>query len=370
MRANRFLTGALAASALVGHVIYPVTVWAASRMRRAVEVPPVPLVWPGVSVVIPAYLEAGVIGAKIANVQANGYAGDLEVLVVADGDPRSAEAARTAGATVVLLEERGGKAQALNRGIPQSANEIIVLTDANNSLEPGAIEKLVRWFSSPEVGAVAGEKLEGAGGELAYWRFESWIKRSEASLGTTLGLDAGFCAVRRSAWRPIPDDISNDDFWLALDVMDRGLRVAYEPSAVVREDSIGSLALSWERRTRVVAGGLWIMWRKRHLLSPRRGLVSAEIWGHKLWRSSGGPASHLALLVIAVFHLSGSTMARLFLLGHAAAVTAIVAEEKGVRLPLPGRVAAQALYLQVVALGGLARFLRGDRVLRWSKPSR
>jgi glycosyltransferase involved in cell wall biosynthesis len=320
--------------------------------------------------VVPAYLESGVIGSKVRNTLAHGYPGTLEVLVVADGDPETAEVARAAGARVLALSQRRGKSQAINAGVAAANHELIVLTDANSRLVDGAVAYLVRWLLAPGVGAVAGEKLEGAGGELAYWRFESWIKRNEARLGSTIGLDGALCGVRRSIWRPIPADVSTDDLWIALDVMESGHRVAYEPRAVVLEESIGDLSLSWERRTRIVGAGLWVLWRKRRLLDPRAGLVSAEVWGHRAWRYTGGPLSHLALLALAVRSARRSRVSQSFLVGHAVAAVGIGAQARGAWLPMPIRVGAQVLFLQAVAFGGLLRFLQRDRALTWKKPAR
>lgn len=366
---NRRVVGALLASCLTGHILYPSLLHAAARTRPRRAVTP-PESWPGVTMLVPAYLEAGVIAKKVADVLASGYQGELEVLVVADGDPDTAAVAEQAGARVLLLPERRGKSQALNAGVAAASHDLIVMSDANSELAPGSIAHLVTALLADGVGAVAGEKLEGKGGELAYWKFEAWLKGNEDRLGTTLGLDGGLCAVRRSAWQPIPPDISNDDFWIALDLMDRGYSVAYEPRALVTESSIGSLDLSWERRTRVVAGGLWVMWRKRHLLGPQRGFVAAQLWGHKLWRTTLGPLSHVVLLVAAIATARRSGWSRFFLAGHAVAGAALVAQENGRRVPLPARIPALVLYLQGVALGGTLRFLRGDRVLRWNKPAR
>ncbi|MFB9377491.1 glycosyltransferase [Kineococcus gynurae] len=366
---------ALGVSAAVGHVIYPLALDAVARRRRPAPVA-VPAAWPPVTVLVPAYLEAGVIADKIDNIAKNGYQGEVETLVVADGDAETARVAEAAGARVLHLTERHGKSQALNKGMAAASHELVVISDANSELEYDAIGYLVSALLPEHNGAVAGEKLEGTGGELAYWRFESWIKRNEARLGTTLGLDGGLFAIRRSAYEPIPTDISNDDFWIALDLMERGWHVGYEPRAQMREETIGSLKLSWERRTRVLGGGLWVMWRKRAMLGPasvldsRRRAVATQVWGHKLWRSTVGPLSHAALLGVALASARRSRTARLFLAGHAVAGAALVAQQHDRPVPLPGRIAAQVLYLQIVAFGGMRRCLRGDRVLRWDKPAR
>jgi biofilm PGA synthesis N-glycosyltransferase PgaC len=372
MMSKRTLSTLLAFSAGAGHVLYPLFLRvAAPRERPAVrEDTPPRNEWPPITVLVPAYLESGVIASKIADIRGNRYPGDVEILVVADGDPVTAAAASTTGARVLLLAERGGKSQALNHGMAAASHEYVVFTDANNRLGVDALRHLTRRLMEPGVGAVAGEKLEGDGGELAYWRFESWIKRQEDLLGTTLGLDGGLCAVRRSSWRPIPEGISNDDLWIALDLMDRRIAVAYEPRAAVREEAVGTLRLSWERRTRVLGGSLFVFWRKRSLLHPRRGFVSAQLWGHKLWRSTFGPLSHVALIAVALSSVRSSTAARLFVAGHLGAAASLGLQEAGRPLPVLARVVAQILYLQLVALGGIARFVRRDRVVKWDKPAR
>jgi cellulose synthase/poly-beta-1,6-N-acetylglucosamine synthase-like glycosyltransferase len=364
------MIGVLGASAVAGHLLYPAALAARSRGRR-IEPPADPSTWPPVTVVVPAYLEAGVIAAKVSDILTNGYGGPLEVLVVADGDAETAAAAEGAGARVLYLVERGGKAQALNAGLAAAEHDIVVLSDANNQLDPGSIGRLVRWFQDSGTGAVAGEKVEGDdSGELLYWRFEAWLKRHEAALGTTIGVDGALCAVRRELWRDIPPDISTDDLWLALDVGEQGYRVAYEPAAVVRERSIGSAPLQWERRTRVLGAGLWVMWRKRHLLSARHPLLAFEVLGHRLWRSTLGPISHAVLLAWAVASSPRSRVAALFAGGHLLAVGGWFATARGRRVPRVLSAAGQVVFLQAVAFGGMRRFMRGDRVVRWSKPAR
>jgi poly-beta-1,6-N-acetyl-D-glucosamine synthase len=359
---------ALGASTLVGHVGYPVVLGALTRVRRLrPEIRRSEAVAgfaPPITVLVPAYLERGVIADKVRNLRGTGYPGPLRILVVADGDAETAAAAGAAGAEVLLLPQRLGKAQAVNAGVAAAETEIVVFTDANSVLEAGALEALVAPFQGRLVGAVAGDKQEGERGERSYWRFSHRLKSMEDELGSTLGLDGGLAAVRRSAWRPIPADISNDDYWIALDLMERGYAVRYAPDALMTEESIGGLGRVWERRTRVLGGSLYVAWRKRHLLRPDAGLVSLEMWGHKVWRSTVGPLCHVGLLVLAVPAARRSWIARVFLAGHAYGVLTIL------RPRLPASALGQVLFLQAIALGGMLRVARGDRMLQWRKPAR
>ena len=60
--------------------------------------PAAPGASPALTVLVPAFREAGVIVDKVDDLRANGYPGPLEVVVIADGDPQTAEAAKRAGA--------------------------------------------------------------------------------------------------------------------------------------------------------------------------------------------------------------------------------------------------------------------------------
>lgn len=360
--------GLLAGVASFGHVLYPG--WLAFRTHGKNDpLPPHPETWPGVTVVIPAYRERVVIAAKVADVLANGYPGPLEVLVVAD-DAETVEAARKTRAEVIVSAERAGKASAVNRGLERAEHEVVVLTDANTSLEPGTLAALVRWFEDRSVGAVAGEKRVLDREEGRYWRFESWLKRRESRLGSTIGLVGELAALRREACRPIPTDLIVDDLWLALDLSAAGDRIVYEPAAVATENGNAKLSDEWERRTRNVAGALDAIWRRRDLLVPGKAPITPQIWGHRLARLAFGPVAHLVLLALAVRSAPRSRTAALFCAVHVSAAVALARKQSGARLTLPESLLAQLLFLQGVGLRGTVRWLSGDHSGIWRKEER
>ena len=358
----------LGATASVGHVLYPLWLAAVTRSRPA-PVPPTPRAWPGVTVVVPAYLESGVIAAKVRNLEENGYPGTLDVIVVAS-DPDTSAAVRPTSARLSESPTRLGKPEALNRGVEAALHPIVVLTDANAMLKPGAIASLVRWFSLPGVDAVAGEKrILGEDEERFYWKFESWLKLLEWRRGTTIGIDGGLVAVRREAYRPMPTYVTMDDIWLALDVVEHGGKIAYEPNARVLEDPAPPEA-DWERRTRVVACTHEVLWRRRRLLLPGRSDVTPMLWGHRVIRTSFGPLAHLLLLLMAVASARRSRLAQLFVAAHAGGLFAVVRVRRGAETGFVERLAAHVLYLQAVGIGGTVRYLRRDRSALWRKVPR
>ena len=358
----------LAALAGTGHVVYPAFLHLRTR-RLPDESPGAAGQLPPLTVVVPAYREESVIAAKVADIRTNGYSGSVHVLVVAD-DPPTAEAATATGATVISDGQRYGKAMALNRAMGAATTDLVVLTDANTSLRPGSLEAMVAWFSDPTIGAVAGEKSVRAGGEGSYWQFESWLKRREARTGSTFALVGELVAVRRAVFRPLPPDLAVEDLWLALDVLEQGSRIVYEPRARAEEDASTSWRDDWERRTRVVSGVLDVLYRRRRLLAPSRGMLAVQLWGHRLVRSTLGPLAHLVLLLGALRAFPRSAAARLFVVAHLVGAAFAVRTQRGLAWHPLERLVGQAVLLQVVGLGGLIRYLRGDRPALWPKPPR
>jgi Glycosyltransferase like family 2 len=366
MRARTAGLAILLGIAGFGHVLYPA--WLALRGRGSgLQPPPEDDAWPGVTVLVPAYRERNVIEDKVSNALETGYRGSLEVIVIPE-DPDTAAVASRTRAKVLPYVGRLGKPGALNRGVEAAAHPIVVITDANTQLEAGAVEALARWFADPAVGAVTGKKH--VVGEGFYWRFESWLKQRESDLDTTISLDGALAAFRRDEYEPLPADLVVDDLWLALDSIEAGRRVVYEPTAVSREGTSGAWSAEWERRTRIVGGTLDVLWRRRHLLSPFSSKVAIHLWGHKLVRSSFGPIAHLLLLGAAVGSARRSRLAQGFVALHALAGLTFVRDRQRKHLKRGERFLLQVFFLQAAALGGTARFLRRDLKAQWKKGER
>ena len=89
---------------------------------------------------------------------------------------------------VKLLEffPRRGKIATINEGLKSVDSEIVVFSDANTFLEPGAIRALVQNFADEKVGAVSGdvaligERASLGRSEDLYYRYERWVQRAES----------------------------------------------------------------------------------------------------------------------------------------------------------------------------------------------
>ncbi|WP_234406955.1 glycosyltransferase family 2 protein [Limnothrix sp. PR1529] len=105
---------------------------------------------PRVAVLIPAHNEAASIGTTIQAIQPQLQPGD-RLLVVADNcTDATAELARSAGADVAerFNTEQRGKGYALDFGVrvlAQEPPEVVVIVDADCTLEPGSLDRLGQW---------------------------------------------------------------------------------------------------------------------------------------------------------------------------------------------------------------------------------
>ena len=103
----------------------------------------------------------------------------------------------------LLRVEHGGKCAALNAAIPQSKNEILLLTDVRQVVAPDSLQAMIDCFADPTVGAVSGELLirEGERHDEAdtglYWRFETWIRKKLSAIDSIFGATGPFYSLRR-----------------------------------------------------------------------------------------------------------------------------------------------------------------------------
>ena len=250
---------------------------------------------PRVTLLITAYNEQEVIAAKLENSLALDYPPDrFQILVAADGcDDRTVEIVRSFAPRRVELSydpARRGKMAAINRAMPLVRHEILVFSDANNFYEASTLWELVKPFSDPVVGAVAGSKRivkeDSVLGEAdsLYWRYESFIKKQETRLGSCTGVSGEVFAIRRGLFESPPDTVINDDFFLALSIIRKGFRLIYAPGACSRETVSLDERDEIVRRTRIIAGRYQIMGMSIGRLPYRQPLIVWQIFSHKFLR--------------------------------------------------------------------------------------
>jgi len=318
------------------YVGYPalLVVWAKVKTRRpqpqsAIRNPE----RPSVSIVIAARNEARHLPARIDNLLALDYPADRrQIVVVSDGstDDTLAVLSRYRGVVTVVDAPARGKAAALNLGVARATGELLVFADARQMFAPDAVRALVAPFADRSIGGVTGELLldceaaEVAGrragterrgapgdrrsnrrgtdrrepgrdrrGRIAstiadgvglYWRYEKQLRRLESTVGSTLGATGAIYALRRSLYRPLPDDTILDDVLAPMRAVLAGYRVVFNQHAYAFDRAAVDADAEQRRKIRTLAGNVQILGLEPRLLVPFVNPVWLQYVSHKLGR--------------------------------------------------------------------------------------
>jgi cellulose synthase/poly-beta-1,6-N-acetylglucosamine synthase-like glycosyltransferase len=285
------------AAVVYAYAVYPIALWSLSRLFGQRERPPrlADDQLPPITLLIAAYNEADVIGARVRNARAMDYPAEkLRIVVASDGssDGTVEVVSSFAACNVQLLDykQRRGKSSVLNSAMAEVGTHIVLLSDANTDIAPSAARNLVRWFRDPAVGAVCGrlvlvDAATGRNADGLYWRYETFLKKAEAKLGALLGSNGAIYAIRRDLYVPIPANTIVDDFVIPLLAKLRsGCRIVYDCDAVATEETAPDVKAEFRRRARIGAGGfqaIALLWR---LMSPRWGWLAFAFVSHKVLR--------------------------------------------------------------------------------------
>jgi cellulose synthase/poly-beta-1,6-N-acetylglucosamine synthase-like glycosyltransferase len=275
------------------YIGYPVVLMAVAQLfpRRITAVP----IEPTVCLFITANDEEAVIEAKLRNALELDYPRDrLDIVVASDGsvDRTNAIVERFAGEGVrlIALSPRRGKIAAINSGMSAVTTEIVVFSDANTFLEPGALRALVRNFADPRVGGVSGDvRLEGeraafGRSEDLYYRYERALQHAESLVGSMVGADGALYAIRRRLLVPAAEDTILDDMAIPMAVVRAGQRVVFEPSALAHERGSDSAREEFARKSRVIAGAVQFLARHDSAVPVRNPQVVLTLLSHKILR--------------------------------------------------------------------------------------
>jgi len=354
------------------------------------------LITPSVTLIIPAYNEELVIGKKIENsLQLDYPADNLQILVTDDGsDDRTKEIVEGYQGRKIEISSstlRSGKLNAINRAIKQARGEIIVISDATAMYDPDAMRKLVAPFADPQVGIAAGAHFilpgDGALGDTEglYWKYEAFVTRHETMIGSCTGISGANMAIRREVFESPPANIITEDFYMAMRMIKRGLRVVFVTDARCYERVSPTAQEEMERRTRIVAGRFQSMSMAGNILPWNNLLVVWQVFSHKFSRPMV-PFLMVAALAANIFTVvwpSGNTnMQLLFLSGPYNWIILFfqclfyLIAMIGNKWKISGKI-GKLFYIPVYlvngnisAMSGFIRFLRGTQTTRWHRVTR
>jgi cellulose synthase/poly-beta-1,6-N-acetylglucosamine synthase-like glycosyltransferase len=281
-------------------------------------------VHPRVAVVIPAWNEAAVIGRTLERLMRLEYPRErLRVYVVDDASTDDTPAllramqAEYPGRVFALRRERGGegKAHTINHGLRQlhaeGWYEAVMVIDADVIFTPGSLRRMARHLADPEVGAATAYIKEGSRPANYMNRFIAYeyitaqaaARRALNVLGVQACLAGGAQLIRRESLRAAGGEIDTstlaEDTVTTFRIQLAGMRVVFEPHAIVWAEEPRGVDGLWKQRLRWARGNIQVTRLFRGVwFHPRRvgglGRVSfALIW--------------FSVLLMPIFLISAST---------------------------------------------------------------
>lgn len=330
---------------------------------------------PSVSLVVAAYREEAVIGAKVANALALDWPRDrLEIIVAVDGGAQpdadaTAARARAAGADIVLELPRGGKVRAQDAAVASASGDLLAFSDANALWDRRALRALSAAFDDPLVGYACGRVSfvndGGTNQEGLYWRYDLWLRAHESALASVTAGNGAIYAVRPEAYVHV-DAIMGHDLSFPFTLVKRGWRAVYAPGATATEKMVPSNEGEWARKRRMMSHA-WPIVVRGGMLSPRGypPLYALMIASHRILRYAT-PLLHVLALVSALALVSRGGIYRAAV---AAQVALLAAAAAGGRVPARPLLVARYYVLTTAALAaGLYDWLRHGTPAGWEAP--
>jgi cellulose synthase/poly-beta-1,6-N-acetylglucosamine synthase-like glycosyltransferase len=243
---------------------------------------------PSVTVLIPAHNEESVIVQTVTSVLLSDLE-DIHVIVVDDGSSdHTLELLQSNfgnNACVRIIHQvNRGKAAALNNALSHAQTDIVVTIDADTEVEPDAIRKLVRHFSIPAVGAVAGNvKVGNRSKWLTRWQALEYItsqnmeKRAFDLLNCITVVPGALGAWRKQAIEAaggITADTVAEDADLTIAIRRLGWRVTYDEDAIAWTEAPETPTVLIRQRFRWTFGTLQSFWKHSStLFRPKYGTL-------------------------------------------------------------------------------------------------
>ena len=353
---------------------------------------------PSVSIAIAAFNEEKSIDKKIKNCLELDYSKEkLEIIIVSDASSDRTDeivsSYRSNGVKLLRMSERKGKTAAQNHAASLAKNEILVFSDATTIYRKDAIRKLVRNFEDLRVGCVGGEEHfiashdgiaslamlarndEGAvprNDDIVheagfFWKYERFLRQKESEFNTLIGVSGCIFAIRKELYELLEDSLI-EDFALPLIVASKGYKVICEREAVAYEKAAANTKAELSRKTRIVTGGINVLYRMRHLLNPfRYPLLSFQLISHKVFRWLA-PVFMLSAFISNMYLMNSNTF--FFAIGLCQIVFYALAFAghfiRNYRFtPKLIKIAYHFCIMNFAAFFGILQFLKGKRRVVW-----
>ncbi|MGB7342236.1 MAG: glycosyltransferase family 2 protein [Phototrophicaceae bacterium] len=336
---------------------------------------------PSVTILIPTYNEIDVIRRKIENSLALEYPKDKLTIIIVDDDSNDGtkEVIAEYEPDVILInkEVRSGKMQSVNIGMARADSDIVILSDASPDYEPHSITALMSQFRHPDIGVVVGtlavwdEEKSVAKSAGLYWKYEAALRKWESRTGNTVAVHGNMFAIRRELFRPMTGQTINDEFSIAMEVIQQGYHVVYEPSAISYDHASTHMEDEFKRRVRINAGRYQALFDAGYLSGMPTFDDTFRLFSHKLLR----PLAPILMILVLISNILLVALVPNWLYGillfgqfifYDLALLGWILSKRQIKIRVLN-IFYFFVSTNIAALFGFWRWMRGSQAVTWQK---
>ena len=200
------------------------------------------------SIIIASYNEANNLKKCLDSIRKLDYPIEKYEIIVVDNNStdNTQEILEKFHEVICLLEEKKGASCARNKGIKYAKNDILVFIDADSTVSPDFLSKILPPFDNPEIGGIGGEIRPRSSGNI----FSEYLG---LSLFMTLhrygkqrsikGYPSCNLAVRKNIVHSGFDSelLRGQDKDICYKIVKAGYKIIFQPGAIVYHDNPDSL---------------------------------------------------------------------------------------------------------------------------------
>jgi cellulose synthase/poly-beta-1,6-N-acetylglucosamine synthase-like glycosyltransferase len=242
------------------------------------------------TLLITAWKEPETVKQNLENVlrpESKNLLSEMEILLVAPDQETYQAAQETVNSFGFegfryIQDQKAGKPAALNLGIRNAKGEIIIAMDGDVIIAKDSLQPLVEYLNNSKYGAVSGRPVSAdlKTSLLGYWGnlladaiHSKRLKNMQQ--GYSYFVSGYLYAFVNFKNLQIPADTLSDDAWISLEIMRRGMEIAYSPNSLVYVKYPKTLK-DWYKQKRRSAGGymqLSSFYKNRKFNLPKRSLL-------------------------------------------------------------------------------------------------
>ena len=200
--------------------------------------------------------------------------------------------------------EKKGKPNAINKILDLAKSGIIIMTDGDVYIEPGATTRLIIHFKDKKTGIVAGHPLplkpKGISG--LWMQLSCDILHEKRTKNIELDVTGNLYAIKKGIIKKIPENTTLDDVYVAYETKKSGYKITYEPKATVRVKGVENISDFITQKTRTRVG--WHQLNQIENIKTSRTPIGELAFIKKSFKYLHTPTGIIAILIYYLLNAS------------------------------------------------------------------